>query len=326
MKYKNNHRATKYFPFSPGISWQIKNGRYIQPEVSGAVLRSLLKDKDIVVAAFGGLIESFFSLSILETINYMMPGHNLFWSGFAGYHPMMEQNGLAKPFDKIDAFTLERFPTPVFFDKENRAYFNCLNNYIDVRPYYLAGHPGAGYKDRRPILQQIAEKSTASWDIRFIPQLRHTESHQKAFSVKRGAPHVLIFPERSGLSMHDESGLDWSIAQIHSFSTMLKPEFKPIVVVQDSGRYFNANAEVVPFTIENILQLLPGAYAVLSKDVDILLMTLALSSAKVLSTSLTGPLALEKNAKFLIKNNDIYTVRSLTPERAWQHITKLGNI
>ena len=52
--------STKYFPFAPGIPWQVKNGRYIRPEVSGAVLRSVLKDKDIVVSAFGGLLESFF--------------------------------------------------------------------------------------------------------------------------------------------------------------------------------------------------------------------------------------------------------------------------
>ena len=71
--------TTKYFPFSSGIPWQIKNGRYVQPEVSAAILQSKLRDKDIVVAAFGGLLESFYSLSILEAINYMMPGHSLFW-------------------------------------------------------------------------------------------------------------------------------------------------------------------------------------------------------------------------------------------------------
>lgn len=316
--------SVKYFPFSTGIPWQVKCGKYVQPEVSGTILRERLKDKEIVVVALQGLIESFFSLSILETINYMMPGHNLYWSGYPIYYPMIKRNGLAKPFDKyIDHDTLERFPIPIFFDKENRAYFNCLNNYLEVTPYYLGI---AGYKDRRPIFKQIAEKSTAPWDVRFTPMLRHADISQEALPMKGRAPHVLIFPERSGLSVHPANGLDWTIDQTRSFCTMLRPEFKPIVVVKNPGQYFNVNAEVIQFSVESVLRLLPGAYAVLSKDVDILLMAFALSNAKILSKPLPAHLSLEKNAKFLLKNNDIYIIESFTPEKAWRNITKLGNV
>ncbi|KKN72155.1 hypothetical protein LCGC14_0413670 [marine sediment metagenome] len=314
--------TTKYFPFSPGIPWQIKNGRYVRPEVSGSILRSVLKDKDIVVAAFGGLLESFFSLSILEAINYMMPGHNLFWCGRSEYHSLVEQNGLAKPFDMIDQSVLDRFPVPVFFDKENRAYFNCLNNYLSVNSYYLS----PGYNDLRPAVKQIAEKSTTSWEVRFSPQLRHHESRQEPFPSRRRAPYVLVLPDRTGLSECEISCLNWDARKIRSFSTMLQPEFKLIVMTNNPGIYFNTNAEVIPFTLEDIVRLLPRAYAVLSKDVDILLLAIALSNTKILSNAVCAPMSLEKNAKFLLKNNDIYTSEGLSPETAWGHITKLGNI
>ena len=77
--------SKKYFPFAPGIPWYVKNGKYIKPKVSGSILQHHLKDKDIVVVAFGGLLESFFSLSILETINFNWPGHNLYWCGYSQY-------------------------------------------------------------------------------------------------------------------------------------------------------------------------------------------------------------------------------------------------
>jgi len=308
--------SVRYFPFSPGIPWQVKNGKYVQPEVSGAVLRSLLKDKEIVVSAFGGLLESFFSLSILEIVNYMLPGSDLLWCGNSEYYSLVKQNGLAKTFDRIDQSVLDRFPVPVFFDKENRAYFNCLNNYLTVNSYYLT----FGYEDRRIAVKQIVEKSTASWDVRFIPQLRRPRRAQEPFLAKGRAPYVLIFPDRTGLSERPLRGMDWDVRRVRAFCTMLQPEFRPILVVKRPELYFNISAEIIPFTLDDLLSLLPRAYAVLSKDIDVLFLALAISKSKIISLPTEGPFDLYENAKFLISGNDIYTTENLSPERVWKYI------
>jgi len=310
---KKSPISIKYFPFAPGIPWEIKYGKYISPKVSGSIIRSLLSDKDIVVVAYGGLLESFFSLSILETMNYMLPGNNLFWCGNSEFYPLVKYNGLAKTTSIMDQKTLRCFPTPIFFDKNNRAYFNCLVNYMEYRAYY----DEPGFFDKRSVITQIVEKSTVPWDNRFIPNLRYLEKNIKAFLKKGRAPYILIFPDRTGTSQHDIECLNWNTRQIRSFVTMLQPEFKPVLVVKDPSLYYNINAEIIPFTLENVFSLITKSYAVLSKDIDILLLSLALSKAKIISLPTEKAYSFGKSVSFLMNNNDIYTAKDLLPETAW---------
>ena len=61
--------STKYFPFSPGIPWKIKNNKYVVPEITTDTWKDTLKDRDIVILSHGGLLESFFSLYFVAAIN-----------------------------------------------------------------------------------------------------------------------------------------------------------------------------------------------------------------------------------------------------------------
>ncbi|MDP2685292.1 MAG: hypothetical protein Q8P20_09745 [bacterium] len=317
MRGKN---SIKYFPFSSGLPWQVRNGKYVKPEISGSILRNALEDKTIIVSAFGGLLESFFSLSILEVANHILPGNKLFWSGHPEYYNLIKENGLAKIFTNINQDILNRFPVPVFFDKESRAYFNCLNNYLNVSSYYLT----PGYEDLRPAIKQIVEKSTVPWNINFIPKLRHSGLAPKPSIIKDKVPYVLVFPDRTGLSKHNVSCLNWDARKVRSFATMISPEFRLLIVTNNRELYFNINADITSCTVDNVISLLPHAYAVLSKDIDILLVALAITNAKLLSLPVDGPFKLHKNANFLMKNNDIYIIESLSPEAVWRGITKLG--
>lgn len=312
----------RYFPFSPEIPWSVRWGKYIEPQVSGSILRDSLSGKDIVVAAFGGLLESFYSFSILEMMNYLMPGNQLYWVGNSKYYSMLKLNGLAKPFDKISQETLKRFPIPLFFDKDNCAYFNCLNNYLKKYSYYLK----FGYKDKRAAIKQIVENGLISWSPRFIPKWRYVSSSQNRFGLKTGTPYIIIVPDSTGLSQQNIDVLRWTNRQIRSFVSMLYPAYKVLILSTEPGKYFGMNAEVIPFSLKTLLELLPKAYGVLSKDVDVLFLALGISNAKLFACRVRKPFYLCKNAMFLGKRPDIYEIKQLTPEKAWQRIIKLGKV
>src|SRR5690554_6700310 len=93
--------SIKNFPWAPGLSWKIKNGKYVVPELPFELFSKSLKNKDVVVCSFGGLVESFYSLSILELLNNNLIGNKLYWAGNSEYQNLLKLNGLAKYFNKI---------------------------------------------------------------------------------------------------------------------------------------------------------------------------------------------------------------------------------
>ena len=307
--------SKKYFPFSPGVPWTIKNSKYILPQMTESIFYNKLKGKDIIVACFGGLIESYLSLTILETINYMMPGNKLFWCGNGEFHSLIKRNGLAKFFSGINSETLDRFPTPFFFDKENRVYFNSLYNYINVKTYYLEDR----YISNKPIIKQIIENSTVDWNVRYLPQIRINTGQHKS--------NVLIFPDKTGMSQHNSSCLGWSVKQTRMFAKLMNSSgMKPIIITNNIEHYIGyveSKTEVIKLDLDRVIDLLPHSYAVVSEDVDFLILANIMSAAKLFSLPQPKHLSLIKNNKFLGKNNDIYMVENLSPEFVWSKLTSL---
>ena len=85
-----------YFPFAPGVPWQLKNNRYIIPTMVGTVWERIISDKNLTMIGFGGLFESYFALSILEFLNISNPSASLYWIGDKRFNYMVHRNGLAK--------------------------------------------------------------------------------------------------------------------------------------------------------------------------------------------------------------------------------------
>jgi hypothetical protein len=310
-------KKTLFFPFSPGIPWQIKNGKYVIPELPVSLFHSSLKGKDIVVAANGGLVESFYSLSILETLNSMIPSLKLYWHGNKKYLHLIDINGLAKPFDgDLTQHDLDRFPTPIFFDKENRAYFNCLNNYLDVKTYYLT----YGYRDCRPLIQQLVEKSTILWDERYLPQFRffdfpkELDRYLKMHNIHINDPYVLMFPDSGLLSKHDVSCLDWDIHKIRAMAAILSQRSIPLIILtNNSQKYAYSQAKVLPFKLDFATYFIKKASVILSETIDFLLVANAFSDAKLVSVQHKKEFDIQKNNRFLNDRNVIYVRESLSP-------------
>src|SRR5512138_812183 len=86
----------KYFPFSAGIPWKVERGKYIIPEIDSVTWHKVIGDRDIVITAFGGIFESFFSLSVAEAINAFDSSHKLYWLGNPSYEFFVRAQGLCK--------------------------------------------------------------------------------------------------------------------------------------------------------------------------------------------------------------------------------------
>jgi transposase len=58
--------SKRVFPFAPKILWTLNSGKYVKPKLPKIVIDRSIKNKTIVVSAFGNIFESFFSMSLLE--------------------------------------------------------------------------------------------------------------------------------------------------------------------------------------------------------------------------------------------------------------------
>jgi hypothetical protein len=309
--------SKRYFPFSPGIPWPIKNSKYVIPNVNADILYNVVKDKRATVSAFGGLLESYYSLSILEMINYYIPGTDMFWSGNEEYKTLMMLNGLGKYSKEVNEKLLQRFPVPLFLDKYNDCYFNCLNNYIDIKTYYLT----EGYKDSRAITKQIIEKGLFKWRPRFLPKFRRLDHYNPVvkrdlatanFSITH--PFVLCVSDKTKYSKHDIDCIGWSPSQFKAYAAILYSAGIRLVIMTDfPAQYYGGQLSVLPLNFETYLFLAPLAKQIISKDVDFLLLGLGLSDCQLVSNILPEPFKLKKNSKFLNKSNDIFIQKELSP-------------
>lgn len=308
--------SVKFFPFAPGIPWKIKAGKYVVPEISAPLWQSLTKDKELTVICNGGLLESFFSCTILEAINYISPKSSLSWAGDVRHLPLIKINGLAKIHDNYKSLSqnvAEQFPTPIFLDKQNNVYFNCLNNYIKVFSYYGK----FGYQDKRASCAQIFQNSLLSWDEQFIPRLRNYSSNIDnliKLPLLQNKSFVLILPDIIGYSNHQDICLDLEPIKIKSLAAMLfQKNIATIVMTNSPAKYFDSQIQTIAFDLELFLYLAQKSKSILSREPDFLLITNAISKAKIISKPLQNHLDLKKNNKILNRGNITYTNRDLSP-------------
>lgn len=320
---RSNKLSVRFFPFSPGIPWKIKNGRYIVPELSYESWKLALNDRNAIVTSFGGLIEAFTSLCLLEAINYVSPQTKTYWCGDLKFKSLVAANGLAAFSDlELNQTILQNYPVPLFMDQEKNVYFNVLNNYIEVKTY----HGAKGYHDKKPILRQILRNTMMDWDDRYIPHLRNLRCMEefgrwaKTAYFQTNRPYVCVFPDR-GMSRHACSTLNWTDTQLKAFAAMVKQQgFSPVVFTDRVGRFAGSVVYALPVRLDLIAAMLPNAAAVLSEEVDYLMMANLLSTAKLISRPTKNELSLQRNNRFLKKQNVIYTTKNLTPLTAFNAV------
>lgn len=304
----------KYFPFSPGIPWKLKNGRYVVPQIAREVWDSVLADKDFVVLAHNGFLESFWSLSIIEALGKLEPNRGLFWAGNRHFKILVWSQGIAKTLDTPDL--CDQYPIPLFFDREKLAYFNCLNNYRTTRTY-----SGNYEKPNRDIIfHQIFRNSMIPWKTQYIPVLRNNDINNKykkwldSVRFHDNQRFILIIPEQTVYSRHIHSCLGWEALQIREFAAMVRKYNLPVIVCTDNdGLYYNSHIIRAPIDLEIIIPLLSKTWMILSEQIDYLLVSMVLSNANIISKPQEREFDLYKHAEYLDAENVIFTTDDLSP-------------
>ncbi len=313
--------STKYFPFCPRIPWKVKNGIYVLPELTGTSWKKANEGRYPLIICYGGLIESFLSLSFLELYHFISPSIKMKWSGSERFYPLLKLNKLATPGSIIDEVILKRFPLPLFMDREKTLYCNALYNYLKKSPYY-----GGFEKTRKePIFQQLLENTTQPWQSDFLPQIRNfteakvlleTYAKNKQFSLK--LPYICIFPDRE-FSMHKQSALKWTDMEIKSLAASAKTlGINTLVVTNRPGRYYNSHVICVPSSLETSLYLITKSKLVLSEEVDWLLIAGMISDATIVHRELNGRFDISRNLEYIRKPADIFSSRNPRPSDVYQ--------
>jgi hypothetical protein len=300
----------KYFPFSPGIPWQIKSGKYIIPQIDYFLWNNILEGKNIVVSAYGGYLESFFSLSFIEGLISIDPMRKILWLGNKHHHDLVRMQGMASPCHiDLDDYGLRQYPVPLFFDADGLAYINCLNNYIHTKSYW-GQYP---IKNKEPVLQQIFANALIPWRG-YAPKLRKLTELSSKFSdwmrmehLKGGARFVLLLPESFG-SMHNVDCLNWNDQNVREFAAIMRRfGVRVVLCTNRPGLFHGSNVCVAPSDPITILNLLIRAWMVLSRDVDWHIITMLESDAHIVSKHTDNELNLFSNAEFIGAENVIST-------------------
>lgn len=315
---RSKYEKYRVFPFAPGIRWEMGRGRVVLPKIDPSVLNNRLNNKKITVCAFGGLIESALSFCILEMLNYFAPSSDLYWAGYENFYPFLKMNGLAKEYKgKINKSLLKKYPVPLFFNKNDDVYFNCLNNYIYVYNYYRK----KSYHNTKAASKQLIDNGLFKWEDRFLPKLRNldfcnkkAQNYIKLLGVNLNQPFALFICEKTNYSIYDVDCLGWYPTEIRSLSAILGNYNMPVVVLSnDRNAYRYGSAHVLPFNFELYFYLMLRANCVFSRDIDFLFLTMMFSNAKIFSLAQPEELKIGKNAKFLKKDNVIYTSKEMNP-------------
>ena len=303
---RNEKYKPQFFPFSAGIPWKVERGKYIVPEIDSETWHKVLDGRDIVITAFGGLFESFFSLAAAEALVSFDPGHKLFWLGKPEYSFLVHAQKICKFCDiNLTPDRLKSYPTPIFFDQEDNAYFNLLNNYL-IRTSYWGKYPESVTD---PAMQQIFRNVMVSWRG-YLPQLRDlgTDFYDelcRTGQLSERSRIVLIV-----LNNAQDDTLQWNLQGIKEFSQLATHRGLKVVVFTHNTRvFYGTKILALEYDIRKILQVLKQSWVVMSTDINWLLVALMASEAKVITKYIEGPFDLFKNAEFLGVYNDIFTDR-----------------
>lgn len=303
----NDRYKPKFFPFSAGIPWKIDRGKYIVPEIDSETWHKVLDNRQITITAFGGLLESFFSLAAAEALVSFDPGHRLFWLGNPEYNFFVRVQNLCKLSDlDLKPEMLGNYPTPIFFDAHENAYLNVLNNYL-VRTSYWGKYPEPV---NTPVLEQIFQNVMVPWRPSYVPKFRKLGSEFfdelcRTRRIRQRTKIVCIV-----LNPVQDDLLGWNMHNLKEFTQLASHKgLKIVVFTHNVNMFYGTKILAHEYDLRKILQVMMNSWMVLSSDVQWLLIALIITDARVIAKQMDGPFDLFKNAEVLGAQNDIFTDR-----------------
>lgn len=313
-----------YFPFLPGVPLHV-SGNIIKRELDSNSWNKLLTERNPIITCFGGLFESYLSLSFAEALNRFYPSKQLYLNIDQKFNKLIELNNIAKPTQLISKDLIKKYPFPLFFNDGYETFFNYSYNYLYSIDLAQKSKPHRNYA---PIAKQLFRNSFLPWDINFIPKLRKlqepleftTWKNSKRFNIDKR--YILIFPDKTDLSIHSFSELNWSVAQVKSFVSMCAGSgINSVIITKNTGRYTGINSLVIPPNIEQILYLIEKCSYILSEEIDFLLLSMLLSkNSTIIGRFHKNSYSLKSNQKFFQTDKKIVEMKVLQPIEVYKAI------
>jgi len=316
---------THFFPFAKGIPYKVKNGMYVAPRLDFQYWKEAFENKKAVIICNNGFLENLIATTIAESLREIRPNQEIEWMVNPFYKKLWSINGLGKESAfYIDAEKLKKYPVPLFFNSNNTSvYINSCYNYRTVYTYYGKER----YHDQKAVCEQVFRNLMVDWSHLYLPKMRNLrvpDSLERLAASSRFSlsdPYILLIPDVTGMSDHDEQSLDWSLNEIRSFAAMIRnTKYNLVIMSPFPQKYYGIKAFVPPMNVESLLFLMSKSSVILSKEVDFSIGSLLIGNAKTFSLRLKKEFKLEKNKRFLTVENDIVTSKKLSPYYVFQEL------
>ncbi len=299
-------------PYTENIIWKIDKSDKI-------TFKNIEKYKDKIesskihnVISYGGLIENYISLNLLNYLKIKKKNTN-----FIGQYDFYNLNKKIASCSTNSYLTnkdiIEKYPCPIFFDKDHNVYYNVLYNlYSDKN--YVGINIG---RHKRPILN-IIHKNILYKDIysnplnikkiQYSPNYLYWKSQNKKLLE---IPYIIVIPEETKLSLHRTNFLSWTLDECIEFSNNMK-KLGIFVIIMTSDKFIKKTEyNHISFGVSSFLDLVGSAFMVLSKDIDPILIKI-LKDPKGLYAFQRGKVS---NASFYsIYKNIIYAQNTFDKE------------
>lgn len=312
-----------YFPFAPGIKYSLKNGRYVELQLDQSAWKKIFTNKEVIIACFGGFLESYFATSIAKAIKHISPSTEVYWNGKSDYLHFGELPQFNGTKSILNKELINNYPVPLFYDQEQKVVFmNILFNYI----YKYTYRGDFGYHDKKSVFSQIFRNSFLEWDKNYLFDYNYDDVDfrlwLKQCKLSLNENIILLFPDETGLSIHDQSSLEWSVMDVKSFAGMLtRTNYRLVICSSNPQKYYGIRAVFLPPKPSYIFNMVTNAAIVLSKEVDFTIISGIVGNSFAYSLKLKNELSVDKNFKFLNVEPSIEISKEITPIRVFKEIT-----
>jgi hypothetical protein len=266
--------VVRIFPFAPEIPWKISRS-FIKPQLTQYLFKTILdKSNSFTIVCYGGLLESYCSLYVAELLYSLSEDIKIYSQGNKQFLQLLYFNGLnineVPGYIEVPKNLLKKYPTAVFFDSLNNCYFNFLNNFLEKTAIYSMNK----FKNNYPIIKQLIENSTQSWNKLLIPKFRNNIENQQLINWKKSNKikdnhKFVLYIGKTGLSIHKDKFFNWNEQDKNAFAQLIKNKGLNLISI-DNSNIFNLSNNYLeaPFSLSTYFYLLQKAYAIISEEPD----------------------------------------------------------
>jgi len=305
----------RYFPWAPGIPWKVNAHKYIVPELPPDLIYNLLSQKETIIYCHSGFLDSFYSFCLSEWIKTILPKKKIYWSGNQEFSDLTRITGLTfKSTISLDKDLLEKFPTPIFLDKNKRVYYNIVNNIYKTKSIDSKN----SYVKKTSVIRLLRKNFCVDLKNEYFPKIRNLALSSKLNALVKSNKFnwkqtAIIFPFISKHSNSNFRCLNWSIQEYKALISILKSKNIKSIIINETGHNPFFGETFLNWNLDDVVFLLQKCNYVFSESPDYPLVGFSIGNFKTMTNKTNTCFALLKNSKILDKQENVFSFKKVTP-------------